>query len=269
MIRWAAGCVAAALLLAGCSDRSAPMAEMSAAGAPPMAADAAAKAAADGDIASYLAYEHTVGIALAAADMAARVDALQAACNERRFGECAVLNVWQQGGDHPGGSIGVRIVPSGVEPMIALASGGAEIGSRSTRAEDLAVVVRDNALAQDRLRKELERLNAFQARRDLAVADMIALSERLAATEAQLEAAEREAAQHRRRIDTQLLTFNFSATRTQEAQGEVGRALRDFGGILASGTAWTIRAAAFLLPLLLVLALLVAGIRRWRRRRRA
>lgn len=260
-------CVAIALLLAACADRSA-VSEMAVAAGAPSARAAAETAAGAGEVASYLAYEHTIGISLAAADMAPRVEALQAACNDGRFGHCAVLNVWQQGGDRPGGSIGMRIVPAGVEPMIALASDGAELGSRSTRAEDLAVVVRDNELQQDRLRKELERLSGFQARRDLAVADMIALSERMASAEAQLEAAERQAAQHRRRIDTQLLTFNFSATRTQEAQGEVSRALRDFGGIFASGTAWTIRAAAFLLPLAAVLAVLVALFRAWRRRRR-
>ena len=251
-------------LLAACSNKVATV-DMPA-GAPARSEAMQAAAGGESGLASHLAYEHTVGVSLAAADMAARVETLQAACNDNRFGECVVLNVWQQGGDHPGGSIGMRIVPAGVEPMIALASDGAEVGSRSTRAEDLAVVVRDNALAQERLRKELERLNAFQTRSDLAVADMIALSERMAATEAQLEAAGREAAQHRRRIDTQLLTFNFSATRTQEAQGEVSRALRDFGGILASGTAWTIRAAAFLLPVAVVLLVLVAVVRRWRRR---
>lgn len=252
-------------LLAACSDT----AQLDAGSAREAAVAAADAGKAGGnDLAAYLAYEHTVGISLPAAGMSPRVAALQSACGEARFGQCVVLNVWQQGGDHPGGSIGMRIVPAGVEPMIALASEGAETGSRSTRAEDLAVVVRDNALAQERLRKELERLNGFQARRDLAVADMIALSERMAATEAQLESAERDAAQHRRRIDTQLLTFNFSATRTQEAQGEVTRAFRDFGGILATGTAWMIRATAFLLPLLAVLGVLVALVRRWRRRRR-
>lgn len=261
------GIAAVALLLAACSEKSVP-ADMSVAGAPMARETAKAAADAEGGIASYLAYEHTVGISLAADAMAPRVEALQAACDDGRFGECVVLNVWQQGGDHPGASLGMRIVPAGVEPMIALASDGAELGSRSTRAEDLAVVVRDNALTQERLGKELERLREFQARRDLAVADMIALSERMASAEAQLEAAERQAAQHRRRIDTQLLTFNFSATRTQEAQGEVSRALRDFSGILASGTAWTIRAAAFLLPLAAVLAVLVFLFRAWRRRRR-
>ena len=46
------------------------------------------------------------------------------------------------------------------------------------------------------------------------------------------------------------------------------QAMRDFGGILSMGTAWLIRAAAFLIPLVLVIALLVAGVRRWRAPRR-
>lgn len=260
--------VVAALLLAGCSNKHAST-ELAAAGAPAVQGAAKAAAGGDADVGAFLAYEHTVGLTLGGDAIAGRVAAVQAACNEGRFGQCVVLNVWQQGGEHPGGSVGLRIVPAGVEPMIALASDGAEQGSRSTRAEDLAVVVRDNALAQARLRKELERLNGFQSRPGLGVSDMIALSERLAAVEAQLEIAEQEAAQHRRRIDTQLLTFNFSATRSEAGQGEVSRAVRDFGGILASGTAWTIRAAAFLLPVGVVLWLLVVVVCWLRRRRRA
>ena len=58
------GIAAAALLLAACSEKSVP-ADMSVAGAP-MAREAAKAAAdAEGGIASYLAYEHTVGISLA------------------------------------------------------------------------------------------------------------------------------------------------------------------------------------------------------------
>ena len=260
----ALGLAACLSLLAACGDT----AQRDAGSAREAAAPGTGPGDAGADIAAYLAYEHTVGISLPADGIQPRVAALQSACADGRFGRCVVLDVRQQGGDHPGGSIGMRIVPAGVEPMIGLAGEGAEPGSRSTHARDLAVVVRDNALAQERLRKELERLDGFQARPDLAVADMIALSERMAATEAQLESAEREAAGHRRRIDTQLLTFNFNATRTHEARGQVIRALRDFGGIVATGTAWTIRAIAFLLPLLLVLGVSVALIRRWRRRRR-
>lgn len=232
---------------------------------------AASEAAADGEagLRSFLAYEHTVGVRVAAADIESKLKATQAACNDGRFGECVVLSVQQQGGDYPSASLGVRIVPAGVEPMVALASEGADIGQRMTRAEDLAVAVRDNELALARLRNERERLQEFQSRRDLTVADMIALSRQLAEVESQLQAAEQQGAQHRRRIDTQLLTLDFQPTSTQSGRNEIVVALRESGGILAAGVAWTIRAFAFLLPLLVLAGAFVFWLRRRRRRRGA
>lgn len=255
-----------AFLLAACGNDGASQAEMASgvAASAPAVGDGMRKDAGQ----AFLAYEHEVGVSLPGDGIEARLRETQAACADARFGDCVVLNVHQQGGDWPNASIGMRLAPAGVEPMIALASAGAELGSRSTRAEDLAVAVRDNELARDRLRRERERLEEFQARRDLAVADMIALSRQLAEVDAQLEAADQAGAQHRRRIDTQLLTIRFSATRGQEARNEVVQALRDSGSILATGTAWTIRTVAFLLPVLVVVGALVALFRRWRRRRR-
>lgn len=257
--------MAFAFALAGCARHDAQ--ESLAYGGAPAAPPAADAAAAPGKAARYLAYEHTVGVVLAADAIAPRLAEARAACEAARFGACEVLNVWQQGGDLPSASLGARIVPSGVEPMIALASAGAEVGNRNTRAEDLAVAVRDNDLALDRLRRERERLQEFQSRRDLAVADMIALSKQLADTEAQLEAAEQQGAQHRRRIDTQLLTLNFQPTASQESRNDIAQALKESGRTLALGVAWTIRSLAFLLPMLVVVAVLVAMVRRWRRRR--
>lgn len=153
--------------------------------------------------------------------------------------------------------------------MITLAGEGGEAGERSTRAEDLAVVVRDNTTEQDRLTREMARLQLFEARRDLSVADMIALSERIAATEARIEAARREGAQHRRRVDTQLLTVQLRTREGEQGRSEIGAAFRQFGSTLTMGTAWTIRATAFLLPLGLVgFALFVVLRALWRRRRR-
>lgn len=254
-------------LLAACSGRDASQSEALAygGGAPAPAADVGARV--DG-AQEFLAYEHRAGVSLDAAQIQPRLREAQAACSDGRFGDCVVLNVSQQGGDQPNASLGMRIAPAGVEPMIALASADAELGNRSTHAEDLAVVVRDNALARDRLRRERDRLQEFQARRDLAVADMIALSKQLAETEAELEAAEQAGAQHRRRIDTQLLTLDFQPTRAEGSRNEVAQAVRDFGRTLGTGTAWTIRALAFLLPLGLVLGVLLALLRRWHRRGR-
>lgn len=215
-------------------------------------------------IGALLAYEHDAQIALDADEIPERVRAARSACESAKFGACVVLNVQQNGGDYPSAMLGMRIAPAGVEQMIALASDGARLGSRSTRAEDLAVVVRDNTVAKERLRKELARLQEFQQRRDLAVADMIALSRQLAETEAQLQATEQEGAQHRRRIDTQLLTLHFQPPGGESGRNEIGQALRDFGSTLAMGAAWTIRAAAFLIPLVLVVTIAWLAWRRWR-----
>ena len=262
--------LAAVLQLAACSnpemsDRS--QAAMGAAAPAPMAAEAATDAGGDAAEASFLAYEHTASITLPADGIGARMQEAQQACTSARFGACVVLNVRQQGGDWPSATLGMRIAPQGVEPMIELASAGADLGSRSTHAEDLAVLVRDNDLARERLVKERERLQEFAARRDLAVADMIALSRQLADTEAQLERAGREAAQHRRRIETQLLTLEFRPTSTQANRNEIWLAIRDSGQTLAAGVAWTIRALAFSLPLLLLVVVVLAWRRRSRHRR--
>ncbi|WP_246194148.1 DUF4349 domain-containing protein [Pseudoxanthomonas jiangsuensis] len=228
---------------------------------------AAADAAAGAPQGRFLAYEHQVTVALDVEALAGRLAEVQSACQTARFGECEVLEVAQHGGDHPSARLVVRNVPAGVGPMVGAASQGGRGGSRSTHAEDLAQAVADNAQAQDRLRREQARLEEFQSRRDLAVADMIALSQQLAQVEAQLQAAAQEAAQQQRRIQTQKLTLEFQPPDLQSGSGEIGQAVRDFVSILATGTAWTIRAVAFLIPLAVVVAVLVA-VWRWRKRRR-
>ena len=214
---------------------------------------------------AFLAYQHDVAIELAAADIPARLQAVQASCQSGKFGDCAVLDVRQSAGDAPSASLTVRIAPQGVEPIIAQAAHGAEIGSRSTHAEDLAQAVADNDLQQLRLQKEHAKLLEFQQRKDLAVADLLAISKQLSEIEAGLQTAQREGAQHRRRIDTQRVTLDFQPPGGQRGRSEIVQSFLDFGSILSVSIAWMIRAFAGLLPLLVVLSMVVFL---WRRRRR-
>lgn len=214
---------------------------------------------------AFLAYEHDVAIELAAADIPVRMQAVQASCQSGKFGDCAVLDVRQSAGDSPSASLTVRIAPQGVEPIIGQAAQSAQIGSRRTHAEDLAQVVADNDLQQSRLQKEHARLLEFQQRKDLDVADLLAISKQLSEIEAGLETAQREGAQHRRRIDTQRVTLDFHPPGGQRGRSEIAQAFADFGGILSVSIAWMIRAFAGLLPLLAVLAIVVFF---WRRRRK-
>ena len=214
---------------------------------------------------TFLAYEHSVSITMAGREIPARVNAVQASCFAQKFGDCAVLNVEQQGGEFPSGRVTVRTAPKGIEPLVAQAGAGGDISSRNLKAEDLAESVRDNALQRSRLEKEHARLLQFEARPDLAIADMLTLSKQLAEIEAALDGTQREAAQQRHRIDTNLLTIEFQPTGTEAGRSDIGQAFRDSGQILATSTAWLIRAFAFLIPLLIVLGAVLAA-RRWRLR---
>jgi multidrug efflux pump subunit AcrA (membrane-fusion protein) len=217
---------------------------------------------------TFLAYEHDFDIELAAAAIPARLAEAQASCLAQRFGDCAVLGIEQSGGERPHAALTVRIAPAGVEPLVALAGEGGEVASRTTRAEDLAQGVQDNAAQRARLERELARLDAFAGRKDIAVSDLIALSKQIAETETQLEAARREAAQQQRRIDTNLVALRWRPPGVDAATSEISLALEEFGETFASGVAFVIYIAAYTIPAAVALAIPIAGLRWWRGRKR-
>ncbi len=216
-----------------------------------------------------LAYEHDVEIRLDAEQITEKVQAVRKACESSKFGACIVLQVSQSGGRYAQGSLRLRAEPRAIEPLIAAAGEGGDIGDRRTSADDLAVVVRDNNMLQNRLRKQHARLLEFQDRSDLKVTDVIALSEQLSKVEAELEAAERDGAVHKRRIETQLLSIEFSPFAREEQRGEVVGALRDSGSLMAASAGGVIRAAAVLVPIFLAFIASIWFLRRlWRFMRR-
>lgn len=245
--------------LAGCAGQS-PATDSGAMGAADLASPPGAA----------LAYEHDVRVELDGARIAGRLEALTEACQSARFGECVVLQVGQEGGELPSASLQIRIVPKGVTPFIALAGEAGHVASRNAHAEDLAQQVADTGMTQARLRKEHEKLAAYQQRPGLAVADLLAVSQRLAEIEAGLEQADRDAAQQRRRIDTQRVTVQLQTPAGQSGRNEISEALRGFGGVFTSSVAFVIKAVAALLPVAVVAGLIGwVLLRLWRRRARS
>lgn len=253
-LRGFAGGLLALLAVAGCAKQD-----------PMSAAEALAVASPEG---AFLAYEHTVQLRLPGEQIAPRLKTVAEACQSGKFGDCAVLQLSQAGSDAVSGSIELRVAPKGVEPIIALASEKGEVTERSTQAEDLAQQVADTQLTQARLKNEHARLLEYQQRKDLAVADLLAISQRLSEIEAGLEQANREAAQQRRRIDTQKLTIQLESTSSQRNRSEIGRAFGEFGDIFTTSLAYLIRVAAGLLPVLIVGGFMLWLARVWWRRRR-
>ncbi|HHK1507514.1 TPA: DUF4349 domain-containing protein [Pseudomonas aeruginosa] len=212
-----------------------------------------------------LAYEHRVGIRLSAARIDAQLAASRDACNSERFGQCDVLAIEQRGGIGHYAELTVRIVPDGVEKLVAAAAEGGTLESRQTRAEDLA-----QAVADTRLQREYQTLQQYQGRKDMSVGDLLALAKEIAAVEAQLADNAQAGAQQQRRIATNLLTLSFSNEAQPDSRlGQLATTAGQLLDDLVDGTIAAMKFFAYSLPFLVVLlplGLLLRGLWRWLRR---
>lgn len=216
----------------------------------------------------FLAYTHTVGFEVDPDSIAGRIAALQSACNEERFGACSVLSMESTSGRAARGSIAMRVVPAAVEALVKLGGEGTQFSTRQTSAEDLADAVADVSDSRDLLTRQRAKLLEFSERKDLAVSDLIALSENLAAIDSRLQLLAQESAQQRRRIETNHLTLNFASNLEWEDESDFS--LSGLWDTFASNFEYGIDGAAeyagFLLPIVVLffpLALLWRWAWRW------
>jgi hypothetical protein len=252
--RW----MAVALLLAcsfslGCSNKS--LVE----GAVTVEGEAADPAAA-------LAYEHRVSVSVGKEDVGPRMQDLRSACGEQRFGPCELLQFEQQQDEWPSGTLVLRVPPDAVESLVKLAAQSGTVGGRSTVAHDLSRQVADTGRDLQTLEARRAELVAFRERKDLAVADMLALAREIAAVDTSLAEARKQAATHERRIATNLLTLHWTSHAEQSAWSAVVEALEGSGDTAIEGLAEAISYFVWLIPVLLLafpIALLWRAL--WRR----
>jgi hypothetical protein len=253
--------------LGACAKRGEEAAAL--AGAPPGASGNADRVAGQSNRpGSFLAYEHEVTIRMAGSRIATRVATVRAACMDERFGACTVLAEEQGAGEAPHGRLQLRAAPVAVDKLVALAAGGAEIAQRSTHAEDLADAVRDNGLRQRRLELQHAKLVELAERRDAKLEDLLSINQQLSELEAELQQAGQEAAQQRRRIDTNLLTLDFQSLGVTAETSETRRAFRGLGRVWDNSMAVLVTLVGALLPFAALAGLIWAGVsalRRWRR----
>lgn len=215
----------------------------------------------------FLAYEHSVGIELDKAIISQRLADTREACTSGRFGACDLLGIEQGDSSYRAGSLTVRIVPEGVEKLVALAGEGGTLLTRNTHAEDLAQAVSDNNQVRERLLRQYKTLEQFQDRKDLSVSDMLALAREMAEVQVQLDATSQEAAQQQRRINTNLLTLTFSTKEQRPSRfSRIGDAFGDLLDNATDGSTQALQVIGYGVPFLIVLfplALLVRWL--WRK----
>jgi hypothetical protein len=266
-ITLAASALLAVLVVGACStkDRAAGASDSA---VPASAEEGAAVVGATNRKGSFLAYEHDVSIRLPSANIPANMAAVRDACMSERLGTCSVLAEDMTAGEAPFGNLKMRAEPKAVQGLVQLAAKGGEVGQRSTHAEDLADAVKSNELEHQRMLLNHEKLSELLARKDLKLADVIELNERMAQLEAGLQAAEQEAAQQQRRIQTNLLTLHFSAEGVSVDSSRIPQAVRGLGTIWDNTIAGLITVIGTLLPFALIGLLIWWVVRFFRRRRR-
>jgi hypothetical protein len=238
-----------AVVTAACAKAQAPAATLALAGP---AAEREAATPAD----RTLAYEHRVSIELSAAMLPQRLDAVRKTCVEDSKRACMLLDVSRQ--DTRGtinGRIRMRVPPSGVEPMVAIASAGGKVVSRTTHAEDLAQPAADTDRQIALLTTHRDRLAEIMKNRDLRVEQLITVSKELATVQTELDAAATQRRNLQRRLDTELLEIELSVegARYGGADTPVRDALRSFTADFFNAVAMVIGFIALLLPWLVVI----------------
>lgn len=226
-------------------------------------------AAADAQRGKYLAYEHSVTVDAAEAEVKTLLDKVIAACQADVANQCTLLASGVEGGRESSAHVRLRVKREGVEKLIALAASGGEVASRNTTAEDLEGPIRDNAKRLDMLRSYREKLLALEGKAGNNAEALIKLSQELATVQSELEAATGVEARLIERVNTDLLNIAIQSRTQRGFWSPVRRAMRDFGSNLSEGIASAITGAAYLLPWALILFVLGAIVRKiWRKVRR-
>jgi hypothetical protein len=252
------GIALCALALHACSEGPRAVGKLAASAPPPMAAglmeERGSAAARRAD--NTLAYEHSVSVEIGKDLLQARMQEVQAACAARPDAGCTLLDVSSDAESTvPRGSLRMRLAPTAIDPLIALASKDARIVQRSTHAEDLAEPIADTERQLTLLTTHRDRLAEIQKSRTLNVDQLITVSRELSTVQTQIDAMATQRATLRRRIDTEVLTINLAPpTYAYGAeQTPVRDALKSFGATLRQAVANVIQFVAALLPWLVII----------------
>lgn len=247
------------LLLVACSKAQAP-ADMTGG-----VAETAQKSTA-----RFLAYHHSVELAIEEAQIAATVDNLLKTCRQAQAAQCVILKSEIQSGRFAYARVELRAKPAGIQQLLAALRMQGEVRNQSTTAEDLSAPIQDNAKKLAMLTDYREKLEGLRTRANQDVDALIKVNRELAQVQSELEALRGTQAGLEQRVDTELLSVAISA----QAQGSFWKpiqlALSDFGENLSHGLSSVITALAYMLPWSALL-LLVGWVLRffWRRRRRS
>lgn len=248
-------------LLAGCAKKEeAPMR-----GEAPAAAVAQPRAA---NPSRQLAYEHFVHIDAAPDRVAAIHDAGVATCRAATAAGCTLLESRVDSEPEASASLKFRARPDVVPTLLAALGRQAGIAGHSTQVEDLSGPIADTARQLAMLEDYRNRLEALRNRAGNDVDALIKVNRELADVQSRFEAEDGKRAVLARRVDNEILNVSIRSDRHRPFWAPIRRSLAEFGSNLSQGISIAIAGVAYLLPWLVMIAIVTWVVRRlWRRRR--
>ena len=264
---------AAALVLAGCSQKSESASEaLMAESAPAAAVDAAAPTApgaaptpaTPAPSPALIAYDYSYTLGAPQAQVRGLIARHEAACRNAGAQVCQVTGSRMNaaGEQRLDATLALRATPDWVARFRAglaadVKQSDGRIVSSGVESEDLSRTIIDTGARVRALTALRDRLQALIASRPGKLGELLEIERELARVQGEIDASQSHLVHAQGRVSTSTVTLNYESRDVLEGRGlwaPIGDALADFVGLLIGVVAFLIRLLAIVLPLGLVVA---------------
>ena len=215
----------------------------------------------------YLAYEHSIGLEMAAGAVSKAYQETIKECESNKASGCTVLNTRISEGDQSTNAyIQMRMKPEAAGPFIDKVSQKGKVLFQSTSAEDLAGPIVDNERKVKMLKNHWEKLEQLQAREDNDIDSLLKIATEMSRVQSELEAATGQNEYLMKRVNMDIVNIRFQTPEDHSFWNPVSGSFGDFSRNLSLGISGTIVVVAYLLPGIILILVIYFVVRFFRRR---
>jgi len=217
----------------------------------------------------YLAYSHRITVTVDKSELPSVFKSVIDTCTEDSEYGCLVMHSEQSGGDYSYGNIRLRVAPEGIPKYKSLVSDSGEVEQQSTSADDLTDSVLDTEKRLEMLKSYQSKLKELEENPNINIESLIKVASEMSEVQTQIEYTQGQKAKLYQRISMDVLNISLQSKENETFISPIGEALSEFGEDFSEGIAIFITAAAYLIPWLILIILLVwLGRYLWARSRR-
>jgi flagellar biosynthesis chaperone FliJ len=235
------------LVLAGCSgDKVAAPASVSAESATAKTQDGPNK---------FMAYEHSIQVAVPESQVTNVYEAVEQACLQARVEQCVVMGSQLSTGNEASAEINIRAKSAGIQKLLAVLARKGHVVSQSVSSEDLASPITDAAKKMAMLSDYRSKLEGLRGHSGIDIDALIKVSKELVQVQSEIESLAGEQAHLLLRVETEILRVSIHSAESQSFLRPVSAALSNFMHNLSEGLSDAITGVAYLMPWSLVILL--------------